>query len=631
MKIGFLYLCSFNYKTNMYAGPFGLSYLAACLEKECNINQFKIEVNVDRLIAYKPDIVGVSAFTGTYTQSIKDALRIKYKLKIPIIIGGPHITALPQNLHPVFDVGVIGEGENVIGKLINLYKQNSVSSKNLNKISNIVYHKDNQKVITKNILPISDLDSIPFPKREIMTTYWPPLNKNIQWLQTLFTSRGCPFKCIFCIRSKSKEKIRYHSPQRVIQEIIHIARFYPSQRTIAIQDELLILNKERLFNIASLIKSENLHKRFSFITMAKASLIDEEICSILQSMNVQMLVFGLESGSDKVLKYLKGKDSSVKKNHKALELATKYGFNIGGYFIVGSPIETIEDITKTYWFIQRHKPLIVSSIYYLTPFPGNKYWDYALKKGAVKEDNYDWETYDYIEFDPKNSIFLNQNYKKEDFILFHKELKKLITISDNIMDIFDQDSILKRNHFVYSEFKKIIPSDVKSILEITGLKNNIFEEYLPNLKITKLNPLDCKEKNLKLSKYDLIFFNQSLEMIKDTFEFIKKLIFYLKNNGYIMINFYNACFIDFISNIITNKWENSMWRFPHKDNLRFFTLNDIRNLLLRLNFEILEIRRNIVDIKPYSYIYSIINNYNIKFKKELNIQNFLVISKSFIS
>jgi coproporphyrinogen III oxidase-like Fe-S oxidoreductase len=140
-----------------------------------------------------------------------------------------------------------------------------------------------------------------------------------------------------------------------------------------------------LEKIAELLAAQGLNKELKFGVFGRTDLINEKVLSTLVKMNVRSISFGLESGSDRILHYLKKPTVTVKNHLEALQLCKKHGIHTNGTFIVGSPDETEEDLAQTMELI-KNPNLDQVSISQLTPLPGSDLWRYALGRNVVSED-----------------------------------------------------------------------------------------------------------------------------------------------------------------------------------------------------------------------------------------------------
>ncbi len=372
---------------------FGLISLVAYVREELPEINIKIIEGLDpgeEIVRFNPDVVGFTSDTLVYSKTVEKAKQLKKKLKVPFIIGGVHITALPESFDSVFDLGVVGEGEITLVEVLKIFEScGSFSPENLGKITGLIFFDREKLVQTGRRGLIKDVDGLPYPARYLvpMEDYYLRDQLNlfgVRRLATIMTSRGCPYRCVFCGSPVQWGRVRFHSPERVVEEIKLLLSEYAVDG-IEFWDDLFIMPKPRVEKMAQLIKKEGLDKKITFFGYARANLIDEDICRILSSINVKRLIFGLESGSERILGYLKQHSVTVADNRRAVQLCRKYGITTSSGFITGTPGETVEDLRKTYKFMKKH-PLDNTQIYILTPYPGTKTWQVAEEKGLVSTD-----------------------------------------------------------------------------------------------------------------------------------------------------------------------------------------------------------------------------------------------------
>lgn len=385
--------------------PLGLAYIAAYLRKYADLNNIMIidNASIDEMERYKPDIIGISSVSQNFDIATKTAKTIKSMFDIPVIIGGVHITALPHTLPNCFDIGVLREGEQTMLELIDAYDRQGLEHSTLKKIKGIVFRESDKIEITNSRPLIQPLDKIPFPARDLLRISEPA---------HIITSRGCPFKCVFCSSSSFWQKTRFFTPQYVVNEIKEIIDTYHI-KVIHIWDDLFIANKKRLKEISELIRREGINDIVTFSCQCRPNLMDHETCKILKSMDVSGINFGIESGSDKILKYLKNNTVTVEQNKSAIDIGKKYGFTVGGSFMIGSPGETKEDMEMSLKFLKESK-IDFGCVYVTTPFPDTEIWNYAKEKGFV-DDFMEWikldvEQNEIIRDFKNNQINTNKKY-----------------------------------------------------------------------------------------------------------------------------------------------------------------------------------------------------------------------------
>lgn len=415
MRIGFYAPCN---EYNRQAGPLmGIAYIAAYLQEQLGLDDVFLEVDAERVLMRKPDLIAISAFSEKYNQVIRAAHLFRQQSpEIPLILGGPHISALPYSLHPLLDVGVIGEGEKPMLSLVKLLLSGkSLTPDNLKHIRNLVYWGPGQRLERTEFEDrIKDLDALPLPRRDIMRAWWPSLQREVIFDRGVYSSRGCSFRCHFCMYSERANLIRYVSVEKVMQDLLQIVTHYPEQRHIIFYDDLFVTKKSRLKALADAIRAEKLHQRVSFGCMAKTSFFDREFALILKDMNMRVISWGFESGADRVLHYLKDRHSTVRKHQQALDICHEMGIFSGGYFIIGSSLETEEELAKTYWFIRKNQPYMpLISVFPIIPLPGTALWQETCDRGLITENTVNWDRLEFLHLDPQHYLHLNQNYSLE--------------------------------------------------------------------------------------------------------------------------------------------------------------------------------------------------------------------------
>lgn len=365
--------------------PLNLGYIASYLEKnnvEVRIIDQLAQENVKREISkFEPDIAGITATTPL----IHDAYKIADKCKkdgILTVIGGPHVSVLPEEALQHVDIVVKGEGELA---LLDIVKSNIRSG-----VVSYPY--------------IKDIDDIPPPARHLMKmdfylrskdrlkdTYLyfvPPHTK----VAAMLTSRGCPFSCTFCHNTWGGIPYRFNSAKRVISEIDDLIRVYGVEAIFFIEDNFFV-KKSRLKKICELMKMN----KFEIIWGCNARVTDvsESNLQIVKDAGCKQVTFGFESGSQRILDIL-NKGTTVEQNQKAIDLCKKVGVIPQGTFMIGNPTETIEDIKKTQQFIME-SGVENPGICITTPFPGTELWNWCDDEGLIPESlNWSDFTYDNV-------------------------------------------------------------------------------------------------------------------------------------------------------------------------------------------------------------------------------------------
>jgi len=390
-------------KQGCIAPPLGLAYLGGAIHtigSECRIIDMEMEgLNIDVLLEtfrdYDPELIGITATTPVYKNATILATAIKQNFPdIPLCIGGVHSTVLGKAVLEEcnhFDLQVVGEGEFTIQEIVKVIE---AGAKSFEGIQGLIFRK-NGKVVENPRRPLTeDLDSLPLPDRHLLKTelyrHTVPGKRSTTYAD-IFTSRGCPFQCIFCSQhTMYGRRVRWHSIERVITELKQITQDL-GIRHIIFMDETLTLNKNRLLKICQAIKHASLE--FTWEGWTHASTIDEELLRAMKGAGLTRLSFGIESGDPEILKGIK-KGVTLDQIRRAYKIAAKVGIETRGSAILGHPHETRETAWRTIKFCRSVKECQQIFLNVACPYPGTELHEYAtLGKGGMKLLSTDYSKY----------------------------------------------------------------------------------------------------------------------------------------------------------------------------------------------------------------------------------------------
>lgn len=332
-----------------------------------------------------PRIIGLSVLTVNSKRAYElSELIKKIDTKALVVLGGIHPTVLPDEAlsHAGVDVVVRGEGERTFEELVHLV----INEKDYTRIQGVSF-RENGKIIHNHSRPMIDnLDEIPpFPY------YLFEKNKNRYFpFGSIFTSRGCPYDCIFCSsRSISGKKYRHFSIERVISEITTLADKY-GQRIIFMVDDNIGADHKHFLDLLSAIIEKGLHKRVCFQGSMRGDNLSEEILDKAKAANFKMISFGLETGSESLMEII-NKGETVKEVVEAIRNTDKKGIAAATTVIFGLPTETRKDRWDTMKLV-RSLPLSSVRFNTLTPYPGTPVYE-KLKREEKLSIRNDWENF----------------------------------------------------------------------------------------------------------------------------------------------------------------------------------------------------------------------------------------------
>jgi len=425
--------------------PLGLATVATYVREYGGFNDIKIFDNnfddIHTVIDYKPDIIGITAMTIDYNRAKELAAYFKQKSDAHILIGGVHISTLPTSLAKCFDLGIVGEGEQTFLEVLQFFEAKGGFEKGIGKIKGLVLRENRKIKITKTRELIEPLDKIPIIDRDFLNIEYfkkkmiPHMGRHgIEG--SILTARGCPYRCVFCSTAAFWKRVRFHSAERVYSEIKMLIEKYGADH-ITIWDDLFTANISRLKELAEFIRKDDVTNGITISCQARANQINDSLCGVLKNLNVKQVGFGFESGSERILNFLKRGTVTLEQNKNAIITCKKHGIRVYGSLIFGSPGEKIEDMKKTIDFIRFAKKHGADAIwiFVMTPFPATDIWDIAKERKKVSDDmNWDKLSHQNIE----DAMLLDPDIDKEEFkktfLLAREELNyfRIKYIKENI-------------------------------------------------------------------------------------------------------------------------------------------------------------------------------------------------------
>jgi len=377
--------------SSLVSPPLGLLYIAAWLREKFNvkfivINQKLDNISddelVDRIITFQADIVGISAMTPSAW--LLSALSIKIRKRCPdvlIVAGGAHVSGLGSSAiaGTEIDLAVKGEGELSFEMIVERY----LAGSRYDDIPGLIIREGNGRVVTNKGMArlIEDLDTIPFPAYDLIdiSKYWKvqsmlpvPRRKYI----SLFSSRGCPYGCIYCHNIFNK-RYRTHSAGRIVDEIEWYIKTFKVDE-IEFVDDIFNLDRKRLIEFSALIKKKNIKIKIAFPNGMRADIFKKEEVDALVDAGMYMTSLALESGSERI-QALSGKGLNIQKFLENVAYIAGKGVFVNGFAMFGFPGETAEEMQMTIDTACSSK-LHSISFFTVTPYPGSSLYDSQVRK-----------------------------------------------------------------------------------------------------------------------------------------------------------------------------------------------------------------------------------------------------------
>ena len=409
--------------------PFGLLYLGSVLEKanhQVEIIEFdsyskkditlKKEKLVSEIMNKKPDLIGIACMT-TYVKLVKSLISSfkKQNKDLPIVVGGPHATALPEDmLNNGADIVILGEAESTILRIIDYY--NNIGK--IDDIGGVAFKNEKNKIIINPKKNYENVDNIPFPAYHLINMkHYLSRNYSIRgyWLRNgwIFTSRGCPGRCTFCASYLTHG---YNVRERNLDDVINEIKFLKKEFKIEgfwILDDTFTVNTKRVIEFCRKLRETGLKLKWG--CQARVNFFNERQAAELKKSGCLQVDFGVESGSQRVLNHLK-KGINVEQTKKAFKICRQYKLRALATIMIGTPFETKEDIDKTKKLLKEIKPSY-TGFFFTTPYPGTEIYKQTLEnKWLDLNDDLSWES----NATPKFTI----NFTKEELHDIYNELVK---------------------------------------------------------------------------------------------------------------------------------------------------------------------------------------------------------------
>ena len=377
--------------------PLGLAYLATSLRDKCHeveiLDTLALNLDYDHIKNYllknNFDLIGITILTPMYLRAVECIKLIKSLSKIPIIIGGPHVTIFPKETleeNKEIDYGVYGEGEETIIDFCDAFE----NKKSFSKIDGLIYREKNKVVINKPRQFLLDIDKIELPARDLLPmkkyvpapTYYKKLPSYI-----MLTSRGCPYRCTCC--SKISGNIyRMHSVERVLEEMKILMEDYRTKEII-FRDDNFLINRERVIKICNKIIKRGYNKKVKWTCMGRVNSVNLELLKLMKKAGCWSIHYGVESGVQRLLDLIK-KDITLEQSKNAIKWTKEAGIESKAFFMIGLPTETKEETLQTINFAKEIDPDAIQ-VTITVPYPGTELYEAAKKSGELK--SFKWEDY----------------------------------------------------------------------------------------------------------------------------------------------------------------------------------------------------------------------------------------------
>ena len=375
--------------------PLGPMYLASYLLEHRPQDEVRIldclvdgltpaEVNRE-VESFQPDILGISAMSVQAPLAHEIAALIKKSgTDTSVIIGGPHATAAPTQIlrDSNIDAVALGEGEATFLDFVKTVE----SHRSLTTAPGLMLRGESGEIVTTPPRePIGDLDALPYPAWDLagiekFFTYRLMTPNNIRASErcaTVFTSRACPYRCIYCHNIFGK-RFRARSPSSVLDEMKILYEKY-GVREFHITDDCFNLEIDRAREIMNGIIKSGWDIKIAFPNGIRADRLPDDLLELMKRAGVYKMNFGIESGSKRIQELIR-KNLDLDVVTDAINRADRMGFITHGFFMIGFPTETRDEISQTIEMACSSR-LAMAGFFFVTPYPGTALYDMAISQG----------------------------------------------------------------------------------------------------------------------------------------------------------------------------------------------------------------------------------------------------------
>jgi len=452
--------------------PLGISYIAAAIRNEVDVQimdaaalGFENEKILDRdfirygsslseirsrIESYQPDMVGVTCLFSSVFPVVREVCRIVKEIDpgILTITGGTYPTFMPEYClaEPSLDMITLGEAETTTLELIRHLRQ----GRSLEDMDGLAYKQGGKTVINPKTKWIEDLDSLPFPARDLLPM---ELYKKVAVPHSfsaasrnnapLITSRGCPAQCIYCSSTRFwGNRYRFRSPENVLDEIEELIEKWGIDE-IQFEDDNLTVNRKRAKAIFQGIIDRGFEIKLNFPNGVALWTLDEELMDLIVEAGCYEMTLAFESGCQEVLKEIVKKPLNLEKARKITRYIKSKNIRTNAFYIFGFPGETREQIRETFRFANEMKT-DMAYFFVANPLPGTRMYEMARDQGLLRDD-----------FNFENLAFTRSAYHEN---VFPKgELERLAGrefLKYNLRSYYRHPRVLFKKSFVDLFFKR---------------------------------------------------------------------------------------------------------------------------------------------------------------------------------
>ncbi len=404
--------------------PLGAMYLAAALREaghepkilHIGSDHASIDLMKNTIAERKPDVIGISAVVNEY-RTFKELAAFLHDITpdVPVMVGGPLAWSDPITTLRVDGVKVIalGEAERTIVELVDAL----LTGTDPLKVAGTAVLRDGElvKAPPRDLMTSAELDALPFPAWDLidLADHWKyrsMASVGIRRYMQVMTSRGCPYACIYCHGMMGRQ-YRYRSPESVIEEIRVLRERYDIHE-FELVDDCFNLNRPRMHAILQgLIDFNDPKLRLQFPNGLRSDLLEEQDIAMLRRAGTSFISFAIETASTRLQKMIH-KNLDIEKALRAITIANRAGIFCNGFFMLGFPTETKEEMESTIR-LACSTDLHEALFFRVSPFKGTALYDLAMNCSDTKLSGINLDDLQYFDVEHNLSEIEDKEFGKE--------------------------------------------------------------------------------------------------------------------------------------------------------------------------------------------------------------------------
>ncbi len=445
-------------RSHYVVAPLGLGYVATALRSagfedvailDCIKEGYDLSGMRQALKGLKPRIVGFQVFSSSYHSVIQGAEMVKDTLPgTLVIVGGPHVSATGTQMLrevPSIDYGFVGEAETGFPLLLRrLLRAEPIPMED---IPGLVWRergelKENPRAIIK------DLDALGFPAWDLMPPHtYPDAPQGAFYKQLpiapMASSRGCPYSCTFCGSPVNMgNRLRFRSLDHVFAEM-DLLRTQYGVKEFHFVDDMFNASKSRVMKFCKTLRDKNWGINYTFPNGLRLNTIDEEMLVAMKESGAYAFTVGIESGSPRILEAM-NKKLTIEMIREKVNLISKSGLEPSGFFLIGFPGETKEDMRLTLEFA-KSLPIKRAHFSNFLPLPGTEATRMLMERGELQTIDWSELAYSSVPYAPQGMTKGElKAFQRRAFLEFHMRPKILLRLLKEIRSFHHLSSIIRR-------------------------------------------------------------------------------------------------------------------------------------------------------------------------------------------